>query len=65
VISAAGGEAQLIVDQRASEVQREAVRALFQGEETAPGATVFNVFSNSHDHVARLSWTRSGPVHPR
>ena len=59
------GEAQLIIDERASEAQRKVVRALLQGEETEPGATVFNVFSNSHDHLARLSWTRSGPVHPQ
>ena len=43
------GEAQLIIDEGASEAQREAVRALFQGEETEPGATVFNVFSNVID----------------
>ena len=53
------------MDARASEAQREAARAPFQGQETAPGTTVLNLFSNSHGHVARLNWTRSGAVDPR
>ncbi|MFW6028338.1 MAG: DUF1326 domain-containing protein, partial [bacterium] len=40
------GEAQLIMDENASAEQFEAVQALFHGEETEPGATIFNVFSN-------------------
>jgi hypothetical protein len=43
------GEAQLIIDAGASEAQAEAVRALFHGEETEPGATIFNVFTNVID----------------
>lgn len=43
------GEGWLIVDQAASEEQRKAVEALFNGEETEPGATIFNVFSNVID----------------
>lgn len=43
------GEAQLIVDERASPEQRKAVEALFNGEETEPGATIFNVFTNVID----------------
>jgi len=43
------GEAQLIVDDKASDAQHEAVEALFNGEHTEPGATVFNVFSTVID----------------
>lgn len=44
-----GGEAQLILDPETSEAQRKAVMALFRGEETEPGAIIFNVFSNVID----------------
>lgn len=40
------GEGWLIVDESASDVQRRAIEALFNGEETEPGATIFNVFTN-------------------
>jgi hypothetical protein len=43
------GEAHLIIDENTTQEQREAVTALFRGEETEPGATVFNVFSNTID----------------
>ena len=38
------GTIQLIIDEQADEAQREALRAIMYGEETEPGATVFNVF---------------------
>ena len=51
------GQAQLIVDDNATEDQRRAVTAIFRGEETEPGATIFNVFSNTidtyHDTIVR------------
>jgi hypothetical protein len=40
------GEGWLIVDESADGDQRKAIEALFNGEETDPGATIFNVFSN-------------------
>lgn len=43
------GEAHLIIDENATDAQRQAVTALFKGEETEPGATIFNVFSNTID----------------
>jgi hypothetical protein len=43
------GQAQLILDEATSEDQRKAVFALVKGEETEPGATIFNVFSNVID----------------
>jgi hypothetical protein len=43
------GEAQLIVDEATTEDQRKALIALTKGEETEPGATIFNVFSNVID----------------
>ncbi len=38
------GTAQVIIDKRANEAQREALRKIMYGEETEPGATMFNVF---------------------
>ena len=43
------GQAQLILDDATDEDQRKAVFALVKGEETEPGATIFNVFSNVID----------------
>ena len=43
------GEACLIVDVAASEEQRKAVEALFNGEESEPGATLFGVLTNVID----------------
>lgn len=40
-----GGEAQPIVAAHASAAQREAVLAILAGQETEPGATIFNVFA--------------------
>jgi hypothetical protein len=40
------GQALLIVDERADDAQRAAIHAIFRGEETEPGATIFNVFAN-------------------
>ncbi len=48
-IHAGAGQALLIVDTRSSEPQRAAVEAIFRGEETVPGTTIFNVFSNVID----------------
>lgn len=51
------GQLQLIIDDTASEDQLKAVFALVKGEETEPGATIFNVFSNVidtyHEPIAR------------
>lgn len=40
-----GGEAVPFVDARASPQQREALLRIMSGEDTAPGATIFNVFA--------------------
>ncbi|MEO7386699.1 MAG: DUF1326 domain-containing protein [Gammaproteobacteria bacterium] len=45
------GEAQPIVDVRASAAQREAVLKIMSGEETEPGATIFNVFAATFSKV--------------
>jgi len=39
------GEAQPIVDKRANAAQREAILRIMSGQDTDPGATIFNVFS--------------------
>ena len=39
-----GGEAQAIVDESATPEQRSAILAIMKGDETEPGATIFNVF---------------------
>lgn len=43
------GEAQPFVSDNASEAQRNAVLAIMAGEETDPGATIFNVFAATFD----------------
>ena len=45
------GEAQPIVDVRANEAQRDAILKIMSGEETEPGATIFNVFSATYSEV--------------
>ena len=49
------GEALPIVDQRASEAQREALLRIMSGQDTRPGATMFQVYasmlSKMHDPV--------------
>src|SRR5205823_6229252 len=45
------GAIQLIVDERASPEQREAVLKILSGEETEPGATFFQVFMSVVDTV--------------
>lgn len=42
-----GGEAQPIVDASATPEQRSAILTIMKGEETEPGATIFNVFSGT------------------
>jgi hypothetical protein len=44
-----GGEAFVVVDERANEAQRNAILTILSGGETVPGATIFNVFSNVID----------------
>ena len=41
------GEALVIIDESASDKQREALLTILSGEETEPGATIFNVFSGT------------------
>ncbi len=42
-----GGSMQAIIDERADEKQREGLRKILHGEESEPGATVFQVFSTT------------------
>ena len=39
------GEQFIVVDERADEAQRDALVSILRGEETEPGATIFNVFA--------------------
>lgn len=45
------GEAQLIVDRRATEPQRNALLRILHGEDTRPGATIFQVFASTLSKV--------------
>jgi hypothetical protein len=45
------GSMQLILDERANDAQREALRTILSGEETAPGANVWNVLRTTIDTV--------------
>jgi hypothetical protein len=40
-----GGEALVVIDERADEDQRNAILTILSGGETEPGATIFNVFA--------------------
>jgi hypothetical protein len=46
-----GGEVVPIVDERATEVQREALLRIMSGLDTVPGATFFQVFSTTFETV--------------
>src|SRR5690349_17968642 len=41
------GEAAVVVDERANPAQREALLRILTGQDTVPGATVFQVFSTT------------------
>jgi hypothetical protein len=49
------GEAAVVVDERATEAQRGALLRIISGQDTEPGATVFNVFASTleklHDPI--------------
>lgn len=45
------GEAFVVVDDKASPEQREAILTILSGGETEPGATIFNVFATVIDHI--------------
>ncbi len=46
-----GGEACVVIDERADEAQRSALLTILSGGETEPGATIFNVFATVIDTV--------------
>jgi hypothetical protein len=49
------GEAAIIIDKRADEAQRTALLRILSGQDTEPGATIFNVFAatleKTHDPI--------------
>jgi hypothetical protein len=45
------GEAALIIDQRADPAQREALLRILSGQDTEPGATIFNVFASTFEKL--------------
>lgn len=45
------GEAAVIVDKRADEAQRAALLRILTGQDTEPGATIFNVFASTLEKV--------------
>jgi hypothetical protein len=45
------GKALLVIDERASPAQREALLTILSGQETEPGATIFNVFAATFEEV--------------
>ncbi|HEV2745839.1 MAG TPA: DUF1326 domain-containing protein [Allosphingosinicella sp.] len=44
-----GGEAFVVIDDKADEAQRSALLTVLSGQETEPGATIFNVFATVID----------------
>jgi hypothetical protein len=45
------GQCLPVVDERADEAQRNAILTILSGQETEPGATVFNVFASTYETV--------------
>jgi len=45
-IAEGNGRQQMIIDERGSPEQREALRKILQGESTEPGATVYSIFAS-------------------
>jgi hypothetical protein len=45
------GEAAVVIDERASEPQRAALLRILTGQDTEPGATVFNVFASTFEKL--------------
>jgi hypothetical protein len=45
------GEAQIVIDERATEAQRDALLRILSGQDTEPGATVWQVFSTTFEKV--------------
>lgn len=45
------GEAAVVIDERADEAQRNALLRILSGQDTEPGATVFNVFASTLEKV--------------
>jgi hypothetical protein len=45
------GEAAVVIDERANEAQRAALLRIVSGQDTEPGATVFNVFASTLEKV--------------
>jgi hypothetical protein len=45
------GEAQIVIDERATEAQRDALLRILGGQDTEPGATVWQVFSTTLEKV--------------
>jgi hypothetical protein len=45
------GEAALVIDRRADESQRNALLRILSGQDTEPGATIFNVFASTLEKV--------------
>ena len=43
------GEAQIVIDEKADQAQRDAILTILSGGETEPGATIFNVFATVID----------------
>ncbi len=50
-IAAGKGTQQAIIDERANDAQREALRKILHGESTKPGATVFFVYNSTMSKV--------------
>jgi hypothetical protein len=45
------GEAAVVIDERATEAQRGALLRILSGQDTKPGATIFNVFASTFEKM--------------
>ncbi len=55
-IAEGDGREQAIIDERATDAQREALRRILHGEDTAPGATHFFVFNSTMSDVLETQY---------
>lgn len=51
------GEAAVVIDERASEAQRTALMRILSGQDTEPGATIFNVFAGTLENVHKPTFS--------
>jgi hypothetical protein len=58
------GEAAVVIDERATEAQRDALLRILSGQDTKPGATIFNVFASTFEKMHPPIFARRSILNP-